>query len=111
MWFVDIDAPETGVWDTGMPKHSAIFHFAPGSRLWLDGARGVVWVVVAHVSDVVLVRDDARRRSRDNSVDFGNGLLLREQEDGIEYKIGGGAWVPGMTRDELRAFIDRRFVR
>jgi hypothetical protein len=111
MWFVDVDEPVRNVWDTGMPRHAKIFHLAPGTRLWLDGARGVVWVVVAHISDVVLVRDEAKRRVRDDSVDFGNGLLLREEEGGVEYKIGDGPWVPSVTREELRMFLDGSFAR
>jgi hypothetical protein len=53
------------------------------------------------------------QRLRDNTTDFGNGLMLRTTERGVEFRViqapdghwPGTAWTPGISREELAAFL------
>jgi hypothetical protein len=49
----------------------------------------------------------------DNATDFGNGLQMRLTDRGVEFRVlqapdghwPGTAWTPGISREELAAFL------
>jgi hypothetical protein len=49
----------------------------------------------------------------DDTTDFGNGLMLRTTERGVEFRVlqapdghwPGTGWTPGISREELAAFL------
>ena len=49
----------------------------------------------------------------DDTTDFGNGLVMRTTCQGIEFRVDPawertGEWTPGISRDELLAFLGVR---